>query len=99
MKGARVRLANGSTGVVMEVKPHGLCAVEVDDSDVRDVAMTELQPVHAFAPDQEVMVYDDPNNCFRATVLKVDGEDLLVSAEGSKMMVHNAVVIDVSTYE
>ena len=99
VRGVRVRLANEAMGVVMEVKPHGVCAVEVDDSDVRDVEAAELQPVRPFMADQEVMVYDDPNNCYRATVLKVDGEDLLVSAEGSKMMVHNAVVIDVSIYE
>ena len=71
----------------------------MDDSSTKHVDAQDLQPVRAFAPDQEVMVYDDPNNRYQATVVKVDGGDLLVSVEGSKMMVHNAAVIDVSIYE
>ena len=40
----------------------------MDDSSTKDVDEQDLQPVRAFAPDQEVMVYDDPNNRYQATV-------------------------------
>lgn len=70
-----------------------------DGSNSQEVDMSELTPVRAFKADQEVLVYDNEDDCQRATVIKIDGDDLVVRMDGNTKYVRNAVLLDSAIYK
>lgn len=67
-----------------------------DGNDKQEIAMSELSPVKAFKADQEVLVYDNEEDCQRGKVIKVDEDDLVVRIDGNTKYVRRAVLIDTS---
>lgn len=70
-----------------------------DGSNTQEVNVSELTPVRAFKADQEVLVYDNEDDCQKATVLKIDGDDLVVRMDGNTKYVRKAVLLDSAIYQ
>ena len=71
----------------------------MDNGNEDEVSYSEVSPVKAFKADQEVMVYDNEDDCRKAIVLKIDGDDLVVKMDGNTKYVRNAVLIDSTLYK
>ena len=95
--GVRVRASDGLTGVLTEVQSSH-CTVRMDEGGSRSMPFSELQPLVGCAAGQEVVVLDNPNNPQRATIVKVDGEDLVIRIGETNSMVRNTAVVDPSVF-
>ena len=71
----------------------------MDDGNEEEESYSEVSPVKPFKADQEVMVYDNEDDCRKAVVLKIDDNDFMVKMDGNTKYVRNAVLIDSTLYK
>lgn len=71
----------------------------MDDGNEEEESYSEVSPVKPFKADQEVMVYDNEDDCRKAVVLKIDDNDFMVKMDGNTKFARNVVLIDSTLYK